>query len=205
MLRRLEAAWVPYMASLYVVESGKGPDWRAARLTVQNLILSLQAPDSDATREKRLQSIPAICGAASWPKGPSPKKRETFSVPLRPPRNAGSVLRWGNGKLQPVPFRPRASRRRRKTTLPCSSRNSCSQAIGWTSTHPTIASRPLAWHRPAQAGRLLFCDSEGERHFSLDCGLLGAEIRAGRARIPERSLTRNAMLRLKTRLKTAQA
>jgi hypothetical protein len=49
-------------------------------------------------------------------------------------------------------------------------------------------------------GHLLFCDSEGERHFSLDREGLAAEIRAGRARIPEQSLTRNAMLRLRSRL-----
>ncbi|PKO61226.1 MAG: hypothetical protein CVU23_12690, partial [Betaproteobacteria bacterium HGW-Betaproteobacteria-17] len=62
-LRRLEAAWVPHMASLYVAETGEGPDWRTACHTLQQLFLSLQAPDSDATRESRLQSIPAINAA----------------------------------------------------------------------------------------------------------------------------------------------
>jgi len=59
-LRRLEAAWVPHMASLYVAESGEGPDWRAACHTLLQLFLSLQAPQSDVTREARLQSIPSI-------------------------------------------------------------------------------------------------------------------------------------------------
>jgi hypothetical protein len=49
-------------------------------------------------------------------------------------------------------------------------------------------------------GYLLFCDSAGEQRFSLDCDRLAAEIRAGRARIPEQSLTGRAMLRLKTQL-----
>ncbi len=48
-LRRLEAAWVPYMASLYVGEAGEGPGWRAACLTLLQLFLSLQFPENDAT------------------------------------------------------------------------------------------------------------------------------------------------------------
>ncbi|OYW38889.1 MAG: hypothetical protein B7Z35_06040, partial [Hydrogenophilales bacterium 12-61-10] len=49
-------------------------------------------------------------------------------------------------------------------------------------------------------GYLLFCDETEEQRFSLDCTQLATEIRAGRARIPEQSLTRKAMLRLKNQL-----
>jgi hypothetical protein len=63
-----------------------------------------------------------------------------------------------------------------------------------------LATARVAW--VGVRGYLLFCDSEGEQRFSLDYDRLAAEIRAGRARIPEQSLTRKAMLRLKTHLST---
>jgi hypothetical protein len=61
-----------------------------------------------------------------------------------------------------------------------------------------LATARVAW--VGVHGYLLFCDSAGEQRFSLDCDRLAVEIRAGRARIPEQSLTRKAMLRLKTQL-----
>ena len=63
-----------------------------------------------------------------------------------------------------------------------------------------LATARVAW--VGVRGYLLFCDSEGEQRFSLDCEGLATEIRTGRARIPEQSLTRNAMLRLKDSLAT---
>jgi hypothetical protein len=49
-------------------------------------------------------------------------------------------------------------------------------------------------------GRLLFSDSAGGGHVSLDCERLTAGMRAGHARISEQSLTHKAMLRLKVNL-----
>ena len=71
----------------------------------------------------------------------------------------------------------------------------------WVDFDPPYEGLPtarVAW--VGVRGYLLFCDSEGEQRFSLDCEGLAIEIRAGRARIPEQSLTRNAMLRLKDSL-----
>ncbi|MDO9636381.1 MAG: DUF1631 family protein, partial [Thiobacillus sp.] len=62
-LRRLEAAWVPHMATLYMAESGEGPAWRVACSTLLQLFQSLLPPDNDTMRESRLQSIPRINAA----------------------------------------------------------------------------------------------------------------------------------------------
>ena len=66
-----------------------------------------------------------------------------------------------------------------------------------------LATARVAW--VGVRGYMLFCDSEGEQRFSLDCDQLAAEIRAGRAHIPEQSLTRKAMLRLKSQLTNSPA
>jgi len=66
-----------------------------------------------------------------------------------------------------------------------------------------LATARVAW--VGVRGYMLFCYSEREPPFSLDCEGLAVEIRPGRARIPEQSLTRNAMLRLKDSLVNGRA
>ena len=133
-------------------------------------------------------------------------------MPSPPPRNAGSAPPWGNAKPWSVRFTPlRVSQEQLESLarqLPDVQENDpalqqSQQLIegDWVDFDPPyegLATARVAW--VGVRGYLLFCDSEGEQRFSLDCERLATEIRAGRARIPEQSLTRNAMLRLKTRL-----
>ena len=214
-LRRLEAAWVPYMTTLYVAESGEGPDWRAACLTLQNLFLSLQAPDSDATRETRLQSIPAINTALRrglLAQGAEPAQLKDFFSAITATQECWIRPAVGQREAVVSTFTPlRVSQAHLESfarQLPDVQENDralqqSQQLIegDWVDFDPPYEGLPtarVAW--VGVRGYLLFCDSEGEQRFSLDCEHLAAEIRAGRARIPEQSLTRNAMLRLKTRL-----
>lgn len=219
-LRRLEAAWVPYMANLYVAESGEGPDWRAACLTLQNLFLSLQAPASDATRETRLQSIPAINTALRrglLAQGAEPAQLKDFFSAITTTQECWIRPVVGQREAVVSTFTPlRVSQAHLESfarQLPDVQENDLallqSQQLiegDWVDFDPPyegLATARVAW--VGVRGYLLFCDSEGEQRFSLDCEHLAAEIRAGRARIPEQSLTRNAMLRLKTRLAGDQA
>ena len=214
-LRRLEAAWVPYMTSLFVAESGEGPDWRAACLTLQNLFLSLQAPDSDATRETRLQSIPAINTALRrglLAQGAEPAQLKDFFSAITATQECWIRPAVGQREAVVSTFTPlRVSQAHLESfaqQLPDVQENDPalqqSQQLlegDWVDFDPPyegLATARVAW--VGVRGYLLFCDSEGEQRFSLDCERLATEIRAGRARIPEQSLTRNAMLRLKTRL-----
>lgn len=214
-LRRLEAAWVPYMASLYVAESGEGPDWRAACLTLQNLFLSLQAPDSDTTREIRLQSIPAINTALRrglLAQGAEPAQLKDFFSAITATQECWIRPAVGQREAVVRRFTPlRVSQEQIESLarqLPDAQENDSalqqSQQLiegDWVDFDPPydgLATARVAW--VGVRGYLLFCDSEGEQRFSLDCERLATEIRAGRARIPEQSLTRSAMLRLKTRL-----
>lgn len=214
-LRRLEAAWVPYMASLYVAESGEGPDWRAACLTLQSLFLSLQTPDSDATREKRLQSIPAINTALRrglLAQGAEPAQLKDFFSAITATQECWIRPAVGQREAVVSTFTPlRVSQAHIESLarqLPDAQEDDQalqqSQQLAegdWVDFDPPyegLATARVAW--VGVRGYLLFCDSEGEQRFSLDCEQLAVEIRAGRAYIPEQSLTRNAMLRLKTRL-----
>ncbi|MBI3431595.1 MAG: DUF1631 family protein [Hydrogenophilales bacterium] len=214
-LRRLEAAWVPYMASLYVAESGEGPDWRAACLTLQNLFLSLQAPDSDATRENRLLSIPAINTALRrglLAQGAEPAQLKDFFSAITATQECWIRPAVGQREAMVSSFTPlRVSQaqieslaRQLPDTQEADPALQQSQQLiegDWVDFDPPyegLATARVAW--VGVRGYLLFCDSEGEQRFSLDREHLADEIRAGRARIPEQSLTRNAMLRLKTRL-----
>jgi hypothetical protein len=214
-LRRLETAWVPYMASLYVAESGEGPDWRAACLTLQNLFLSLQAPDSDATRETRLQSIPAINTALRrglLDQGAEPAQLKDFFSAITATQECWIRPAMGQREAVVSNFTPlhvtQAQIESLARQLPDEPEadpalKQAQQLIegDWVDFDPPydgLATARVAW--VGVRGYLLFCDSEGEQRFSLDCEHLADEIRAGRAHIPEQSLTRNAMLRLKTRL-----
>jgi Protein of unknown function (DUF1631) len=218
-LRRLEAAWVPYMASLYVAESGEGPDWRAACLTLQNLFLSLQTPDSDAIRETRLQSIPAINAALRHgllaQGAESAQLKDFFSAItatqecwIRPAqgRREARISTFTPQRILQAQIEARA-RQSPDTQENDSALQQAQQLVegDWVDFDPPfegLATARVAW--VGVRGYLLFCDSAGEQRFSLDCEQLAAEIRTGRAYVPEQSLTRNAMLRLRTSLAGSQ-
>ncbi|HWR77866.1 MAG TPA: DUF1631 family protein [Thiobacillus sp.] len=214
-LGRLEAAWVPYMASLYVAESGEGPDWRAACLTLLQLFLSLQAPDSDATREARLQSIPPINAALRrglLAQGAEPAQLKDFFSAITATQECWIRPAMGQREAVVSTFTPRRVSREQIESFAHQLANTpatdpvlhqAQQLLegDWVDFDPAyegLTTARVAW--VGVHGYLLFCDSEGEQRFSLDCDRLATEMRAGRARIPEQSLTRKAMLRLKTNL-----
>jgi len=211
-LRRLENAWVPHMASLYVAEAGEGPGWRAACATLLQLFLSLQAPDSDAAREDRLQSIPRINAELRrglLAQGATPAQLKDFFSAITVTQESWIRPVGGQQDTAVDAFAPRpVSIESLTRQLPAAPPNDTilqqTQQLlegDWVDFDPPfegLATARVVW--VGVHGYLLFCDSEGEQRFSLDCDRLAAEIRAGRAQIPEQSLTRKAMLRLKTHL-----
>jgi len=214
-LRRLENAWVPHMASLYVAEAGEGPGWRAACATLLQLFLSLQAPGSDAAREDRLQSIPRINAELRrglLAQGATPTQLKDFFSAITVTQESWIRPVGGQQDTAVSPFEPphvsRAGIKSLTLQLPAtpSSDTILQQAQqllegDWVDFDPPfegLATARVAW--VGVHGYLLFCDSEGEQRFSLDFDRLAAEIRAGRAQVPEQSLTHKAMLRLKTHL-----
>ncbi|HQT30089.1 MAG TPA: DUF1631 family protein [Thiobacillus sp.] len=212
-LRRLESAWIPYMATLYVAESGEGAQWREACATLLQLFQSLQAPAADE-REARLQSIPAI--NTSLRRGllaqgaDSGQLKDFFSAITR------TQECWIRPDVsQPVSvvstFVPQSISPNQvellARQLPPVPNDSTLQQAGqllegdWVDFDPPfegLTTARVAW--VGVHGYLLFCDETEAQRFSLDCTQLATEIRAGRARIPEQSLTRKAMLRLKNKL-----
>lgn len=216
-LRRLEAAWVPHMASLYVAESGEGPDWRTACHTLQQLFLSLQTPDSDAARESRLQSIPSINAALRrglLAQGAEPAQLKDFFGAITATQENWIRPALGQRERMIGSFTPRrVSREQIESLAPrfadTPANDSALQQAqqlregDWIDFDPSYAGLRAArtlW--VGVNGHLLFCDSAGGRPVALDCERIAAEIRAGRARIPEQSLTRKAMLHLKENLPT---
>lgn len=216
-LQRLETAWVPHMASLYVTESGEGPGWRAACLTLQNLFLSLHPPDSDAAREARLQSIPAINAALRQgllAQGAEPAQLKDFFSAITATQECWIRPALGHHEARVSTFTPQRITQAQIEAFagqaPGSPGNDpalqqSQQLIegDWVDFDPPyegLTTARVAW--VGVRGHLLLCNSGGEQCFSLDCERLAAEIRAGRARIPEQSLTRNAMRRLKDSLAT---
>lgn len=214
-LRRLETAWVPHMTSLYVAESGEGPDWRAACQTLLNLFLSLQPPGSDATREARLQSIPAINAALRQgllAQGAEPAQLKDFFSAITATQECWIRPTLGHREARVSTFTPQRISPAQIESFANQAPDSQESDLAlrqaqqliegdWVDFDPPyegLATARVAW--VGVRGYLLFCDSEGEQRFSLDCEGLATEIRAGRARIPEQSLTRNAMLRLKDSL-----
>jgi len=215
-LRRLENAWVPHMTSLYVAEAGEGPGWRAACATLLQLFLSLQAPGSDAEREDRLQSIPRINaelrrGLLAQEAAPAQLKDFFSAITL----TQEYWIRPAGGRQEAVvsAFAPRhaspegiESLTRQLPAPPNDPILQQAQQLlegDWVDFDPPfegLATARVAW--VGVHGYLLFCDSAGEQRFSLDCDQLAAKIRAGHAQVPEQSLTRKAMLRLKTHLST---
>lgn len=218
-LRQLETAWIPHMATLYVAESGEGPGWRAACQTLQNLFLSLQPPDSDASREARLQSIPAINAALRHgllAQGAEPARLKDFFSAITATQECWIRPAMGQREARASTLTPQRISQAQIETLAGQSPGTreidpaMQQAqqliegdwVDFDPPHEGLASARVAW--VGVRGNLLFCDSEGERRFSMDCARLAAAIRTGQARVPEQSLTRNAMLRLRASLTVRQ-
>ena len=213
-LRRLEAAWVPHMASLYMAESGEGPDWRDACHTLLQLFLSMQTPASEAIREARLQSIPRVNAALRQgllAQGADPAQLRDFFAAItatqecwiRPPmaQREGTVStfvrRVSQAQIeslaQHVPDEPPSESLQRQTQQ--------LREGDWVDFDPAyqgLTSARIAW--AGADGRLLFCDSEGKHAFSVNYAQFVAEMRAGRACVPEQSVTRKAMQCLASRI-----
>jgi hypothetical protein len=213
-LRRLEAAWVPHMATLYMAESGEGPAWRVACSTLLQLFQSLLPPDNDTMRESRLQSIPRINAALReglLAQGAEPAQLKNFFSAITATQEAWIRPAVGQREATVSHFTPRqvtpeqieSLTRQREDTPDDDALQQAQQLLegDWVDFSPPYEGLPtvrVAW--VGVRGYLLFCDSEGEQRFSFDCERLAAEIRAGRASIPEHSLTRKAFLRLKSTL-----
>lgn len=218
-LRRLEDAWIPYMASLYVAESGEGANWRDACTTLLQLFMSLQAPEPDA-REARLQAIPVINAALRrglLSQGADPAQLKSFFSAItatqecwiRPDvsQHISMVNTFVPQRISPDEVESLA--RHLADPAPNDLILQQTQQLlegDWVDFDPPcegLATARVAW--VGVHGYLLFCDSAGTQRISLDCTRLAAEIRAGRARIPEQSLTRKALLRLKSQLSDSSA
>lgn len=214
-LRRMEAAWVPYMASLYVAEAGEGPGWRDACTTQLQLFLSLQPPDDGDMREARLQSIPKTnteLRRGLLAQGAEPAQLKDFFGAITATQECWIRPGMGQQETRVSTFTPKIvsqdeidSFAHRLTDAPSDDaiQQQAEQLLegDWVDFDPPyegLSTARVAW--VGVRGYMLFCDGEGEQRFSLDSDKLAAEIRAGRARIPEQSLTRKAMLRLKTHL-----
>ncbi len=211
-LRPLEAAWVPHMASLYVAESGEGPDWRAACRILQQLFLSLQAPDSDAARESRLLTIPSINAALRrglLAQGAEPAQLKDFFGAITATQECWIRPAQGQRERVVSAFTPRHVSREQIESFarqltdddPALKQTGPLHAGDWVDFEPAyegLSAARVAW--VGVNGHLLLCDSTGGRHVSLDCEQFAAMMRAGRARMPEQSITRKAMLHLKADL-----
>lgn len=214
-LRRLEAAWVPHMASLYVAESGEGPDWRAACHTMLQLFLSLQSPGSDAMRETRLNSIPSTNAALRrglLAQKAEPAQLKDFFSAITATQECWIRPALGQHEAVVSQFAPYSvareqieSRARQFADLPADDpilqQAQQVREGDWADFDPAyegLTTACVAW--VGVRGRLLFCGSACGRFFSLDREQLVAELRAGRARIPEQSLTRRAIRSFKASL-----
>lgn len=214
-LRRLESAWVPYMASLYVAEAGEGPTWRAASMTLLQLFLSLQAPEDEDTREGRLQSIPRVNSELRkglLAQGADAGQLKDFFGALTATQECWIRPALGQQEVVISRYVPQGVTQAEIETLarrlaeappadPVLQQAEALQEGDWVDFDPPyegLTTARVAW--VGVHGYMLFCDSEGETRFSLDSDQLAAEIRAGKASVPEQSLTRKAMLRLRTQL-----
>ena len=216
-LRQLERAWIPYMAALYVEESGEGPAWREASSTLLNLFLSLQAPADEATREKRLQTLPKINSALRnglLSQHAEPGQLREFFAAITATQECWIRPEVGHHETPVSHFEPssialispEAPARRAGAMTPPDTTQQQADALregDWVDFSPPyegLETARVAW--VGVQGYLLFCDSDGETRFSLDTLRLAEAIRAGQATVPEQSLTRKAMLRLREQLQT---
>ena len=215
-LRRLETAWVPHMASLYVAESGEGPDWRAACHTLLELFLSMQAPTSETIRETRLRSIPRVNAALRrglLAQGADPAQLKDFFAAITATQECWIRPPMAQREGTVSTFVPRASQVQIESLAQHVPDEPLGQSLqqqtqqlregDWVDFEPAyqgLTSARVAW--VGADGRLLFCDSEGEHAFSLDHVQFVAEMRAGRACVPEQSITRKALQCLASRIAT---
>ena len=216
-LRQLEMAWVPYMASLYLEEAGEGPAWRAAGTTLLNLFLSLQAPPDDATREKRLQTLPEINSALRnglLAQHAEPDQLREFFAALTAAQECWIRPDVSHPEAPVSHFEPafvppsslEAHARRAGTAEPSDLAWQQADSLregDWVDFSPPyegLDTARVTW--VGVQGYLLFCDSEGETRFSMDSEQLAVAIRSGQASVPEQSLTRKAMLRLREQLQS---
>jgi hypothetical protein len=214
-LRQLEAAWVPQMSALYVAEAGEGPQWRAAGETLKQLFLSLQPPADETAREACLRKLPRINAelrAGLLAQGALPEQMKTFfdaitatqECWIRPTlgRREDAVGRFVPLRAAQPDIESLAQRQAGMPAADAAERQANALQEGdWVDFDPPyedLTTARVAW--VGVQGYLLFCDATGETRFSLDSERLATEIRAGRAHIPEQSLTRKAMLRLHARL-----
>jgi hypothetical protein len=214
-LRRMEAAWVPYMASLYASEAGEGPGWRDACSTQLQLFLSLQAPDDGDMREARLRLIPKINAELRrglLAQGAEPAQLKDFFSAITATQECWIRPGMGQQEIRVSTFTPRQVSQEEIDSFAHGLTDAPSDDAAlqqaeqllegdWVDFDPPyegLATARVAW--VGVRGYLLFCAGEGEQRFSLDSDQLAAEIRTGRACIPEQSLTRKAMLRLKSQL-----
>ncbi len=219
-LRRMEAAWIPYMVSLYVAEAGEGPGWRDACTTQLQLFLSLQPPDDGDMREARLQSITKInteLRRGLLAQGAEPAQLKDFFSAITATQECWIRPDMGQQETHVRTFAPKIvsqeeidSFAHRLTDAPSddATQQQAEQLLegDWVDFDPPyegLATARVAW--VGVRGYMLFCDGEGEQRFLLGSDKLATEIRAGRARIPEQSLTRKAMLQLKTHLANSPA
>ncbi len=219
-LRRLESAWVPHMASLYVDEAGEGPAWRVACMTLLQLFLSLQPPEDTDAREARLQSIPQINAELRkglLAQGAEAEQLRDFFGAITATQECWIRPALGQQEAAVSSFVPQHVSQSEIESLarrlvgtasidPVEEQTNALQEGDWVDFDPPyegLTTARVAW--VGVHGYMLFCDSEGETRFSLDGDQLATEIRAGRASIPEQSLTRKAMLRLHTQLQTSPA
>lgn len=219
-LRRLETAWVPYMASLYVAEAGEGPAWRAAGATLTQLFLSFEPPADEAAREARLASIPGVNLALRTgllAQGATSEQLRDFFGALTATQECWIRPALGRQQAAVQHFVPQtasdpdieaAVRHLAEIPAPDPALRQAEALLegDWVDFDPPyegLDTARVGW--VGVHGYLLFSDSEGETRFSLDSERLAIEIRAGRASIPEQSLTRKAMLRLETKIRSSPA
>lgn len=219
-LRRLETAWVPHMASPV-----HGRIRRRPRLAggLPDPAESFPQP-ADARQRYHARNPTAIdprhqCRIAAGPPGPGGRTGaiERFFSAITATQECWIRPALGHREARVSTFIPKRISQAQIESLadqvPAPQENDpallqAQQLIegDWVDFDPPyegLATARVAW--VGVRGYLLFCDSEGEQRFSLDCEGLAVEIRTGRARIPEQSLTRNAMLRLKDSLVNGRA
>ncbi len=216
-LRRLEAAWVPHMATLYVDEAGEGPTWRAASATLAQLFQSLRPPQDEAAREAMLAAIPGINSALReglLAQQATAEQLRDFFAALTAAQECWIRPALGQPETLVSHFIPQTAARTdiasamqelSETQAPDPALREAEALLegDWVDFDPPyegLSTARVAW--VGVHGYFLFCDSDGETRFSLDDAQLADEIRAGRASIPEQSLTRKAMLRLRTQLQS---
>jgi hypothetical protein len=217
-LRRMEAGWAPYMASLYVEEAGEGPAWRSANRILMQLFQSLQPPEDAVAREIRLKAIPVInteLRQGLLTQGATSEQLKDFfsAITARQecwirPDYAGSEEAADRAAAFELP-----AAHEEITANPGQSVDDEHDVQvrqlregDWVDFNPPyqgFASVRLAW--VGVRGYMLFTDEEGDRRFSIDHAALSAEMRAGRASAPDLSLTRKAMLRLRQQLQSPAA